>query len=129
MMSVLAAWRPRVLSLLRFFAGLLLVQHGTVKLLAFPSAFPRPIEQFSQLWYAGAIELVGGVLIAIGLFTRPAAFIASGMCAVAYWQAHAPRSFYPINNGGELAALYSFVFLYLVFAGGGSIGLDARRRA
>ena len=122
-------WPSRALSLLRIMSGLLFLQHGTQKILAYPTAFARPIEQFGMLWFAGVIELVGGVLLIIGLFTRPVAFLCSGFAAVAYFMAHYPRGFFPLLNGGELAALYSFVFLYLAIAGGGSIGVDARRSA
>jgi putative oxidoreductase len=78
-------------------------------------------------WVAGVIELVGGALIALGLLTRPAAFIASGMCAFAYFLAHAPQNFFPVLNGGDAAILYCFFFLYLVFAGPGPLSLDAAR--
>ena len=128
--ATLVAWQPRLLSLLRFMSGLLLLQHGTQKMLTFPApATPRVIELFSLVWFSGAIELVCGVLLVVGLLTRPAAFIASGFTAVAYFMAHWPRGFFPILNGGELAALYSFVFLYLTFAGPGPISVDARRGA
>jgi putative oxidoreductase len=119
-------WQPTVLSLLRFMSGLLLLQHGTAKLLGFP-----PMQSFANLQIgsmvgaAGVIELVGGALLVVGLFTRAAAFIASGMTAVAYFMVHVPKNFMPILNGGELAVLYCFVFFYLVFAGGGPVSLDA----
>src|SRR5690606_22849573 len=102
-----AAWRPRILSILRIAAGLLILQHGTAKLLGFPATDFRP-DIGSMPGIAGIIELVGGILIVLGLFTRPAAFILSGMTAVAYFYAHAPQDFFPLRNGGELAALYSF---------------------
>ena len=123
-------WAPRLLSLLRIMAALLLLQHGTQKLLGFP-AFPagRSAPAMMTLgWFAGIIELVCGTLIAIGLFTRPAAFLASGFTAVAYWMVHAGQNFYPILNGGELAALYCFVFLYLSAAGPGPWSADAAMR-
>jgi putative oxidoreductase len=119
-------WQPTALSLLRFMSGLLLLQHGTAKLLGFP-----PMQSFANLQIgsmvgaAGVIELVGGALLVVGLFTRAAAFIASGMTAVAYFMVHVPKNFMPILNGGELAVLYCFVFFYLVFAGGGPVSLDA----
>jgi putative oxidoreductase len=119
-------WQPTVLSLLRFMSGLLLLQHGTAKLLGFP-----PMQSFANLQIgsmvgaAGVIELVGGALLVVGLFTRAAAFIASGMTAVAYFMVHVPKNFMPILNGGELAVLYCFVFFYLVFAGGGPVSIDA----
>jgi putative oxidoreductase len=123
-----ATWRPRLLSVLRFMAGLLVLQHGTAKMLGFP-ALPQfaNLQTFGMSWWAGVIELIGGALLVIGLFTRPAAFILSGMCAVAYFYAHAPRGFFPIANGGELAALYCFVFLYLAAAGPGPWSADAAR--
>ena len=122
----LESWRPRILSILRIFAGLELLQHGTGKWLGFPvvPAFAN-VSATSLSGIAGMIELVGGVLFVLGLFTRSVAFILSGLCAAAYFISHAPRAFYPILNGGELAALYSFVFLYFVFAGPGPWSLDA----
>jgi putative oxidoreductase len=124
--SRLAAWSPQVLSILRIMAALLLMQHGTQKLLNFPPSedyqFP---EVFSLIFLAGVLELFGGALLALGLFTRPVAFILSGFTATAYFMVHAPQGFFPILNGGELAALYSFVFFYFVFAGGGAWSLDA----
>ncbi|HRO00500.1 DoxX family protein [Nitrobacter sp.] len=120
-----AKWQPIVLSLLRFMSGLLLMQHGTAKLLGFPSLpMFADLQVASLVGAAGIIELVGGGLLVVGLFTRAAAFITSGMTAVAYFLVHAPKTFMPIANGGELAALYCFVFFYLVFAGGGPISLD-----
>lgn len=117
--------QPIVLSLLRFMSGLLLLQHGTAKLLGFP-ALPMfaDLRIGSMVGVAGIIELVGGGLLVVGLFTRAAAFITSGMTAVAYFMVHEPKGFMPIANGGELVALYCFVFFYLVFAGGGPISLD-----
>ena len=127
--QALSKWQPTVLSLLRFMSGLLLMQHGTAKLLGFP-ALPMfaHLQIGSMVGIAGIIELVGGALLVVGLLTRAAAFIASGMTAVAYFMVHAPQNFMPIVNGGELAALYCFVFFYLVFAGGGPISLDAMLR-
>ena len=124
-MPDLTAWTPRVLSLLRIMAGLLFMQHGTEKFFAFPEAFPMDLPATAPPMLAGWIELIGGFLIAIGLFTRPAAFLASGTMAAAYFMAHAGQSFYPIINKGELAVLYCFTFLFLAFAGGGSISVDA----
>jgi putative oxidoreductase len=117
---------PHLLSILRIMAALLLLQHGTQKLLGFPPLPPgRSAPEFLTLiWFAGAIELVGGVLLAIGLFSRATAFILSGELAFAYWLSHASRGFYPILNAGELAALYCFVFLYLAAAGPGPWSLD-----
>lgn len=124
---IAAAWAPRLLSLLRLMAGLFFMEHGTQKLLGFPvpPASGAP-AMGSLLWVGGIIELGCGLLIAIGFFTRPAAFLASGMSAAAYFLFHAPRSFFPVVNGGELAALYCFVFLYLCAAGPGPWSLDAK---
>lgn len=123
------AWSPRLLSVLRIMSGLLLLQHGTGKVLHFPmGVVPATFNLNSMPGYAGVIELVCGVLLVIGLFTRPAAFLASGMTAVAYFMVHAPQGFFPILNKGELAALYSFVFLYIAAAGAGPWSVDARRR-
>ena len=118
-------WAPRLLSVLRIVAALIFFEHGTQKLLGFPvSDRPAP-ELLSLSGIAGVLELIGGGLLVVGLFTRPVAFILSGQMAVAYWIAHAPQSFYPINNGGDAAILYCFVFLYLFAAGGGPWSLDA----
>jgi putative oxidoreductase len=126
---ICAAWSPRVLSVLRIMSALLLLQHGTAKLLGFPiQPQMNNAAMFSMSWNAGVFELIGGALLVLGLFTRPVAFILSGMTAFAYFIAHAPKGFYPLLNGGELAALYCFVFFYLAFAGGGSWSLDALRR-
>jgi putative oxidoreductase len=117
---------PHLLSLLRVMSALLLLQHGTQKLLGFPArAAGRAAPEFlSLIWWAGAIELVGGILLAVGLFSRPVAFILSGELAFAYFIGHAGRGFFPILNAGELAALYCFVFLYLAAAGPGPWSLD-----
>ena len=117
---------PHLLSLLRVMAALLLLQHGMQKLLGFPPLPPgRSAPEFLTLiWFAGIIELIGGVLLAIGLFSRATAFILSGELAFAYWLSHASRGFYSILNAGELAALYCFVFLYLAAAGPGTWSLD-----
>jgi len=122
----LNAYAPRVLSIVRIVAGLIFLAHGTQKLLGFPASDMNP-PMFSIFWFAGVIELVAGTLITIGLFTRPAAFIASGTMAFAYFIAHAPQNFFPALNGGDAAILYCFFFLYLVFAGPGSWSVDARR--
>jgi putative oxidoreductase len=126
MNDVCAAWSPRLLSVLRIMSGLLFLQHGTAKFLGIP--FVQQVANlpaFSPAWIAGVIELVGGALLVIGLFTRPVAFLSSGLMAAAYFMAHAPRGFYPILNAGELAALYCFVFLYIAAAGSGPWSLDA----
>lgn len=117
-----------MLSVLRFVVGLLFLGHGLVKLFGFPAdAPPGQVPLFSLYGLAGALELGGGALVALGLFTRPVAFLLSGEMAVAYFMAHAPQSLFPIINGGELAIIYCFAFLYLAVAGGGSWSLDARR--
>ncbi len=121
-----SAWSPRVLSVLRIASALLFMQHGTMKLLDYPpSGQFADLQLVSIVGLAGILELFGGALLLIGLFTRPVAFILSGMMAVAYFMAHSPRGFFPILNDGELAALYCFVFLYLAFAGGGAWSVDA----
>jgi putative oxidoreductase len=124
-----AAWEPRVLSLLRIMVGLLYMQHGLNKLFGFPSgANPRPYVLMTLVpGLAGILEAVGGLLLALGLFTRIAAFILSGEMSIAYFMAHAPRGLYPYSNGGSLAVLYCFVFFYLTFAGGGPWALDRMR--
>jgi putative oxidoreductase len=116
-------WGPRVLSIVRIIAGLLFMEHGAAKLLGFPPTTTVP-AMFGLLWFAGIIELVGGVLVAVGLFTRIAAFIMSGEMAFAYFMAHAPRNFFPMLNGGDAAVLYCFIFLYFAVVGGGSWSLD-----
>jgi len=122
-------WSPRLLSVLRIMSGLLLLQHGTGKVLHFPmGVVPTAFNLNSMPGYAGIIELVCGALLVVGLFTRLAAFLASGMTAVAYFMVHAPQGFFPILNKGELAALYSFVFLYIVAAGPGPWSVDAQRK-
>jgi putative oxidoreductase len=117
-------WAPRVLSILRIVAALIFMEHGTQKLLGFPPGDRPQPELFSLIGLAGVLELFGGILLVLGLFTRPVAFILSGEMAVAYWMAHAPQSFFPIVNGGDSAILYCFVFLYLAVAGGGAWSLD-----
>jgi putative oxidoreductase len=119
-------WAPRLLSILRIVAALIFFEHGTQKLLGFPPS-DSPPAFLSLSWIAGALELFGGALLIVGLFTRPVAFILSGEMAFAYWLAHAPRSFFPVLNGGDAAILYCFVFLYLAFAGGGPWSIDAWR--
>jgi putative oxidoreductase len=117
-----------ILSVLRIFTGLDLLQHGTGKILGFPVVQSFANVQIGSLaGLGGLIELIGGILFTIGLFTRPVAFILSGFTAAAYFMAHASKGFYPVLNGGELAALFCFVFLYFVFAGAGPWSLDAIR--
>lgn len=123
------AWSPRLLSVLRIVSGFLFMTHGMQKLLSYPAAFPRPVELVSLMGLAGTLELFGGALLLVGLFTRPVAFILSGEMALAYFMAHAPKSFWPLLNGGDAAVLYCFVFLYLAAAGGGPWSVDRWRRA
>jgi putative oxidoreductase len=124
----LSRYAPIALAVLRIVAGLLFMEHGTQKLFGFPAGEHAGVAMGSLPWIAGVLELVLGALIALGLFTRPAAFIASGEMAVAYWMAHAPQDPFPVNNGGDAAILYCFVFLYLVFSGPGALSLDRRGR-
>ncbi|HVI29237.1 DoxX family protein [Hansschlegelia sp.] len=123
--AALTRWAPHVLSILRIMAALLFIAHGTMKLIGFPAAYPNPLTALSAT--AGVLEMFGGFLLAIGLFTRPVAFLLSGQMAVAYFMAHAPKSFYPALNGGDAAILFCFIFLYLVFAGPGPWSVDAMR--
>ncbi len=124
MNNALQAWQPRVLSILRIVTGFLFMQHGGQKIFGYPVAQQSPFDPISLTGVAGILELVGGFLILIGLFTRPTAFLLSGFMAVAYFMAHAPQGFWALVNGGELAALYSFVFIYLFTAGGGEWSVD-----
>jgi putative oxidoreductase len=123
-MDFLKPYASQLLSVLRIMSGLLILQHGTAKYLNFPVGPMNNASPTTIGGAAGLFELVGGILMIIGLFTRPVAFILSGMAAVAYFYAHAPRGFFPILNGGELAVLYCFVFLYLAAAGGGAWSID-----
>jgi putative oxidoreductase len=119
-----AKWHDQFLSVLRIITGLLFFEHGSGKFLNFPH-LERVPDAMSMPGVGGMLELVGGALIAIGLFTRPVAFLLAGEMAVAYFWAHAPRGFFPILNGGEAAILYCFLFLYLFFAGAGPWSVDA----
>ena len=121
----LSRWTPYALSLLRIFVGLTFFQHGTHKYFNFPSGQSyQGINLATMHGWAGTIELFMGALILIGLFTRPAAFIAAGEMAVGYFVVHAPASFFTAKNGGENAYLFCFVFLFFVFAGPGPISVD-----
>jgi putative oxidoreductase len=123
--SFYAVWAPRLLSVLRIITGFLFIPHGAQKLFGFmapPQWSTPPI--FSLVGIAGALEFFGGLLILLGLFTRPVAFILSGLMAVAYFMVHAPQGFLPLQNKGELAVIYSFLFLFLSVAGGGAWGID-----
>ena len=122
----LSRWQPQLLAILRIVVGLLFVEHATQKFFAFPAPFPvSPLP--AMLIAAGAIELVGGLLVTVGLFTRIAAFIASGEMAVAYFMGHFPKGFWPAQNMGEGAILYCFIFLYIAAAGPGAWAIDNRR--
>lgn len=125
-MDQLARFSPQILSILRIMTALLLLQHGLSKFFGFPMAMNTP-PMFSLFWFAGVIEIVGGLLLLIGLFSRWAAFILSGELAFAYFIGHAPKGFYPLLNGGEAAVLFCFVFLYLAAAGPGPWSVDATR--
>lgn len=127
MTEALAAWTPRALSILRIITGLLIIQHGMAKILGFP-VFPAyaSVQPFSLIGSAGFIELIGGALLILGLFTRPVAFILAGEMAFAYFIGHFPKGFLPLINGGTLAILYCFTCLYLSTAGAGPWSLDAK---
>jgi putative oxidoreductase len=122
----LSGYSSQSYALMRIVAGFLFLWHGSQKLLGFPPGMPDGVPAFIT-WVAGPIELVGGVLIAIGLFTREAAFLASGLMAAAYWMAHGTKALLPIQNGGETAALYCFVFLFIAAHGSGIWSVDAAR--
>jgi putative oxidoreductase len=124
-------WSPYLLSVLRIVAALTFISHGTQKLFAFPVLEPRnPVPLLSMLGLASILEIVGGSLMVLGLFTRPVAFVLAGEMAFAYFTVHAPRSFWPLLNGGEVALLFCMIWLYLAAAGAGRWSLDAlwRRR-
>ena len=120
-------WAPRVLSVLRIVAGLQFLEHGTQKFFSFPMRAGAAPELMSMLGVQGCLEIAGGILIILGLFTRPVAFILAGDMAVAYFKVHFAKSFFPVLSGGDTASLFCFVFLYLAAAGGGVWSLDAQR--
>jgi putative oxidoreductase len=124
-MPIPESWAPKLLSLMRIAVALAFMEHGTAKLFHFP-VFGGPPDRLTIP--LGILETFGGALVALGLFTRPAAFIAAGEMAFAYWIGHAPRGMFPANNGGDAAILFCFVFLYISMAGPGSWSLDALRR-
>jgi len=126
MQKALGRFSPYLFALLRIIAGLAFAQHGAQKLFGLLGG--QAVELTSQRGLAGIIEFVGGIMIAIGLFTSPVAFIASGEMAWAYFQNHAPRGFWPIQNGGELAVLYCFIFLYFAAVGSGKLSIDSIRK-
>lgn len=126
--SFIYRYSDEALSLLRIVAALLFLLHGTSKLFGFP---PFPMEQpaiYSTLWIAGMLEVIGGTLLLVGLFSRLTAFIVSGEMAVAYWMVHAPQSPFPTINGGEAAILFCFIFLFIAAAGPGAWSIDAKFR-
>lgn len=120
---------PELLSVLRIVSALIFIAHGTQKLFGFPAPPASGLPaMFTLYWFAGVLEVFGGLLLLVGFLTRPVAFVLSGQMAFAYWMAHAPRSPYPVLNGGDASILYCFVFLYLVAAGPGPWSVDAARR-
>lgn len=124
-----ARWQSEALAILRIVTGLTFMAHGVIKLFGFPEgATPGQQEIMSLMGLAGILETVGGALIIVGLFTRPTAFILSGMMAVAYFKAHFPQGPYPAVNGGDAAILFCFVFLYLVTSGPGAWSLDGAKK-
>jgi putative oxidoreductase len=128
--ELISEWSPRLLSIFRIITALLYLEHGTAKLFGFPhdAAFDK-LQLFSMIGFAGVLEVVGSILLLLGLFTRSAAFILSGEMAVAYFTAHAPHAFFPLLNHGEAAVFYCFAFLYFAVAGGGAWSLDRTRGA
>ena len=124
----MAVMAPRMRAVLRIVAALIFLEHGTQKLFGFPAPPATGLPaMFSLYWFAAVLELVGGLLLVLGLFTRPVAFVLAGEMAFAYWMSHAPRSFFPALNGGDAAILYCFVFLYFVAAGPGAWAIDIAR--
>ncbi len=127
MERTISQYAPQLYALLRIVAGLLFATHGSQKLFGIPGG-GDPVPLLSLMGFGGIVELVGGLLIALGLFTRVAAFLASGQMAVAYFMAHLPQGPVPVLNKGELALIYCFLFLYIVAQGAGVWSLDANRR-
>ena len=122
-MTFLQPWAPQIRSVLRILAAGTFLTHGTMKLFGWPAPMEFPLN--TQMTVAGLLEVAGGLLLVIGLFSRPVAFVLSGMMAVAYFMAHAPAGFFPVLNGGEPAMLFCFVFLYIAAAGPGPWSVDA----
>jgi putative oxidoreductase len=121
-------YAPQALSLLRIVSALIFLLHGSSKILGFPATDMGAPPVGSLFWVGGLLELIGGLLLLVGLFSRPVAFILSGEMAVAYWMVHAPQSTFPMINGGDAAILYCFVFLLIAAAGAGPWSLDASLR-
>jgi putative oxidoreductase len=129
-MKFLGRWQAEILALLRIVAALLFIEHGTSKVLGFPfDPMMEGLPAFSLFWIAGIIEIVGGLLVLVGLWTRPVAFLLSGEMAIAYFMEHVPIDFFPLRNQGDAPILFCFVFLYLAAAGPGALALDNRRTA
>ena len=126
-MSKLDRWSPHALAALRVMTALLMLQHATMKFFAFPAPMPMPGPLPGIIIAAGVIEIVTGTLIVLGLFTRPAAFLASGTMAAAYFMGHATQGFWPVLNQGETAIMFCFAFFYIFFAGSGAWSLDGLR--
>jgi putative oxidoreductase len=124
MENFLRPWSAQLLSVLRIVAGLILFHQGTSKFFGFPASQFTGVSPATLVGLAGILELIGGALLILGIFTRPVAFILSGMCAVAYFYAHAPRNFFPLLNGGETVILFAFALLYIAAAGGGAWSVD-----
>jgi putative oxidoreductase len=129
-LETLDRYTPYAIGVLRIVTALLFIEHGTQKLFAWPGPPPGGAlpPAFSLLWNGAVLEAVGGLLILIGLFTRPVAFVLAGEMAVAYWMFHAPRNVFPVLNGGDAAILYCLVFLLLMFTGPGAWSIDGMRR-
>jgi len=124
----LSRFQPQALGVLRIITALQFIEHGSQKLFNFPvSAEPHALTGLTTA--AAILEFAGGILLALGLLTRPAAFLLAGEMAIAYFMAHYPQNFFPVNNGGDAAISFCFIFLYLVFAGAGAFALDNRRNA
>ena len=126
-MDRVSKYTPEVLSVARLVIGLLFLEHGTSKLIDFPHGTMAQPSMGSLLWIQGVIEIVGGALFTVGFLTRPVAFLLAGDMAVAYFYSHQPRAVFPIQNGGDAAILYCFIFLYLCVAGGGAWSADKAR--
>ncbi|MCA0035289.1 DoxX family protein [Mesorhizobium sp. B263B2A] len=124
----LSRYQPQALGVLRIMTALQFIEHGSQKLFNFPvSADPHALSGLTTT--AAILEFAGGILLALGLLTRPVAFLLAGEMAIAYFMAHMPRDFFPVNNGGDAAISFCFIFLYLFFAGPGAFALDNRRNA